>query len=146
MDATGVCNGVTYIDVARCTLVWQNQRHEEGQPQANGAPGPSPQRQESSVVDATALKTALIRANVSQVELARRLGRSRSMVSAWVTDDVVPPEWVPLVYEALHLPPAPAEPKDAVETAIRADPLLTADDKENLLALLTAIRRRRAGP
>jgi transcriptional regulator with XRE-family HTH domain len=98
------------------------------------------------VVDATALKTALIRANVSQVELARRLGRSRGMVSAWVTDDEVPPEWVPLVYEALQLPPAPAEPNDAVETAIRADKRLTDDDKENLLALLTAIRRRRAGP
>jgi transcriptional regulator with XRE-family HTH domain len=105
------------------------------------------------VVNATALKTALIRANVSQIELARRLGRSRSMVSAWVTDDQVPAEWVPLVYEALQLPAPPApkadvveKPVDVVEAAIRADPLLTADDKENLLALLTAIRRRRAGP
>lgn len=98
------------------------------------------------MVNATALKTALIRADVSQIELARRLGRSRSMVSAWVTDDEVPAEWVPLVYEALDLPVPPAEPEDAVESAIRADARLTFDDKENLLALLAAMRRRRAGP
>jgi transcriptional regulator with XRE-family HTH domain len=95
-------------------------------------------------MNATALKTALIRADVSQIELARRLGRSRSMVSAWVTDDEVPAEWVPLVYEALGLP-VPVEAEDGVETAIRLDARLTANDKENLLALLSAMRRRRAG-
>jgi transcriptional regulator with XRE-family HTH domain len=97
-------------------------------------------------LNATALKTALIRAGVSQVELARRLDRSRSMISDWVREDDVPAEWVPLVYEALGLPVPAPEPADAVETAIRADRRLSASDRDALLALLRHMRGRRAEP
>jgi hypothetical protein len=60
-------------------------------------------------VNATELKAALNRAGETQGGLARRLGRSRSMVTDWVDRDHVPPEWVDLVHEALGLPvPRPA--------------------------------------
>ena len=94
-------------------------------------------------MNATALKTALIRANVSQVELAKRLGRSRSMVSDWIRDDAVPAEWVPIVYETLGLPMPAAESVTSVEAAIAADQRLSDDHKDNLLALLRAMRQRR---
>lgn len=93
-------------------------------------------------MNGTALKTALIRANVSQIELAKRLGRSRSMLSDWIHDDVVPAEWVPLVYEALGLPIPESEKADGVEASILADSRLSADDKSTLLALLRHMRTR----
>lgn len=58
-------------------------------------------------MNATELKTALIRAGVTQAELAERLDRGRGMVAGWVAADHVLDEWVPLVYEALGLPVPP---------------------------------------
>lgn len=68
-------------------------------------------------MDALELKTALNRANETQTGLAKRLGRSRSMVTDWIDRDEVPAEWVPLVYEALGLEiPAVASPLDRFST------------------------------
>ena len=64
------------------------------------------QRRDSREVNARELKTALKRAGETQASLARKLGRSRSMVTDWIRDDAVPAEWVDIVYEALGQAPA----------------------------------------
>lgn len=59
-------------------------------------------------MDAIALKTALIRAETTQLGLARKLGKNgRGIVAGWVRANRVPPEWVPIVYEKLGLPIPP---------------------------------------
>lgn len=83
-------------------------------------------------MDATTLKAALIRAGVTQEELAARLHRRRGTISGWVAANRVPEEYEELVCEALGLP-APVPP-----------PAIYSDDE-----LLSEIRRRlgyAAGP
>ena len=54
-------------------------------------------------MNGTELKTAMLRANVSREELARRLGLRRlATISEWRREGVAD-EWVPLVYEALGI-------------------------------------------
>lgn len=78
-------------------------------------------------MDAVTLKAALVRAHVTQAELATRLGRSRGVVAGWIAADRVPEEYVGLVYEALD-----------IETAAPARPLSTYSNYE----LLAEISRR----
>ena len=54
-------------------------------------------------MNGTELKTAMLRANVSREELARRLGLRRlATISEWRREGVAD-EWEPLVYEALGI-------------------------------------------
>lgn len=94
-------------------------------------------------MNANDLRVALNRAHETQAGLARRLNRSRSMVTDWIDRDQVPADWVPLVYEALELPMPESEAQDKVEISILSDTRLSADDKSALLALLRHMRERR---
>lgn len=84
-------------------------------------------------MNATELSTAIKRAGSTQDELARKLGRSRSMISGWMKADRVPRDWEPLVREALGMPDEAPSPLDAF------------DDADLLIELLARARRRREG-
>lgn len=81
-------------------------------------------------MNGTELKTALKRANETQAGLARRLHRSRSMVTDWVDRDEVPGEWVPIVIEALGIP-------------LADDPLARFSTEDLLTELLARERKSR---
>ena len=83
-------------------------------------------------MNGTELKTELKRAGRTQVWLASKLGHGRGMVADWVSNNRVPPEWEPLVREALGMPAESTSPLDGFSD-------------EDLLTELLARAKRRPG-
>ena len=105
---------------------------------------------------AEALRALLDERNISQAELARRLGLSAQSVSAWTTGSVTPTrDNVARVEDELAVEPrgslisaagyrTEGPPQVTVESLIRSDPGLDPEDKRVLLRIIRMARDRYA--